>query len=153
MTNQQAGREAFEALVERWREGGGTFFCGDGPPYRAAMADCADELEAALAQQGREVGEPVAWIHKDGRALLLDESMHRATNPPDWNPLYTSTPKQQAVEVTEEMVEAACEAYFDDGVHGWSRFAGTQHTAKLYRKAMRKALLAALAGKTEVGRG
>ena len=88
-----------------------------GPDYWNTREDAeayAGQLRIALAapkQRGREVGEAVAWIHKDGRALLLDESMHRATNPADWNPLYTAAPKQQAMEVTEEMVDRALAAY------------------------------------------
>ena len=144
MTNQQTGREAFEALVEKWRDAArgirpsGTW---NGNDLAERYEWCADELEAALAQQGREVGEAVAWhpviaeLHAHMRHCLsaADEGVDYAVSREmldamttlrlmekcgrgKWRPteygesFVYGAPKQQAVEVTEDMVGALVSA-------------------------------------------
>ena len=111
-----------QALAKKWRD---IYGAGAGNMHFANR--CADELEAALAQQGRDTGGRTCCdrAYKDGYDT---GKMHAA-------------PKQQAVEVTDELCIA-----LDDYL--WEH-----HDISVGKEAMRAALLAALPGKTEVDRG
>lgn len=131
MTTPQSGREAFEALVETWRSEveRGTGYLND-ESDRAILA-CADELEAALAQQGREV---VYQCPRCATSMQID---------PTAKPYVA--PKQQAVEVTEDMVRRA--------LHFCPSEQSSPRKWRWIAKFITTELLAALAGKTEVDRG
>lgn len=50
--------------------------------------------------------EAVAWLHKNGYSLLLDSGMHHATNPEDWEPLYTQAPAPMLVDAWQPIATA-----------------------------------------------
>lgn len=206
MTTPQSGREAFEALNAAAKGAGHLSFesmrqCADAWIGVTKVLDdvadgwthglgTGDEQAAAairaLAQQGREVGEPVAWptviaeLHEHMRHCVsaADEGVDYAVSREmldamttlrlmekcgrgKWRPTEygesfanTAAPKQQAVEVTEEMVEAFAHKVFDDAndIYGCGE---TDAYRDALVMAVREniALLAALPGKTEVDRG
>ena len=90
-------------------------------------------------QTGREVGEPDGYTsYGEFRwAADCDERMRR-----EWLPLYTAAPKQQAVEVTEEMVRRA--------LHFCPSEQSSPQKWRWIAKFITSELLAALPGKTEV---
>lgn len=174
MTTPQSGREAFEAWAERefGKVPRGAVL---GLPATERFASYWKCWQAALAQQGREVGEAVAWhpviaeLHEHMRHCVsaADEGVDYAVSREmldamttlrlmekcgrgKWRPTEygesfanTAAPKQQAVEVTEEMVDRALAAY--------NASRGTySDEVPTDRDDMRAALLAALSGKTEV---
>ena len=163
MTTPQSGREAFEALAISFDRYADMAHDRGDAEAREAWASAAHETrKAALAQQGREVGEPgpVDALVSAANATLAanphDETMwtleaavapFNATKPAECEngcppqqvcdycqiaARYTAAPKQQAVD------EAMVKRVMDAGFHRSDAIA---------------ALLAALPGKTEVDRG
>lgn len=150
MTTPQSGREAFEALIRESRrympvlrriEADGSL--GLGLATANGLQHAIDKAEAALAQQGREAGELVDGVVAiNGRPHLVSDPEHFVRTKKAQR-LYTAAPKQQAVEVTEDMVARAMTAY----IASRGTYSGEVPTD---RADIRAALLAALPGKTEV---
>lgn len=159
MTTPQSGREAFEAWAEReFGKVPGSL------PATERFASYWKCWQAALAQQGREVGEPGSvwqirflspvsgnwsgWIgvESEAEALRMLGGLKLLGMTAEHRALYTAAPKQQAVD--EAMVDRAWKAAtLACVVKGRYRAPVAPNE---WFAALRAALLAALPGKTEV---
>ena len=114
MTTPQSGREAFEAWAIS--ESLNVLALNSRGDYRIYSTYVAWQAwQAALAQQGREVGEPVAWQyqsrHGDWVTVVSNEPWASKGFPV--RAIYTAAPKQQAVDGWDDGVRKAAHALID----------------------------------------
>ena len=162
MTAQQSGREAFEAWYAA-NDNTRKSIERDATGYRLIQTEAAWQAwdaawQAALAQQGREVGEawgeklpPFARTHEGQKVYSLAYSRGRKKGREE-----TAAPNQQAVDEVmlshiAAVIDGTLAHCISDSTTEERMYVGEQCLNELAN--IRAALLAALAGKTEVDRG